>query len=95
MGDTDIFGDMALIAEIHQPRFGLVPIGDRFTMGAATAALACRRFFRFDTVIPCHYATFGLLDATPDAFVAAMAGSGTTVVVPEKGVATLLQSRSN
>jgi L-ascorbate metabolism protein UlaG (beta-lactamase superfamily) len=87
MGDTDIFGDMALIAEIHQPRIGLVPIGDRFTMGAATAALACRRFFRFDTVIPCHYATFGLLDATPDAFVAAMAGSGTTVVVPEKGVA--------
>ena len=85
MGDTDIFGDMALIAEIHQPSIGLVPIGDRFTMGAATAALACRRFFRFDTVIPCHYATFGLLDATPDAFVAAMAGSGTTVVVPRRG----------
>lgn len=88
MGDTDIFGDMALIAEIHQPRIGLVPIGDRFTMGATTAALACRRFFRFDTVIPCHYATFGLLDQTPDAFVAAMAGSGTTVLVPLKGVAT-------
>ncbi len=88
MGDTDIFGDMALIAEIHQPRIGLVPIGDRFTMGATTAALACRRFFRFDTVIPCHYATFGLLDQTPDAFVAAMAGSGTTVLVPQKGVAT-------
>ncbi len=87
MGDTDIFGDMALIAEIHQPRIGLVPIGDRFTMGAKTAALACRRFFAFDTVIPCHYATFGLLDATPDAFVAAMAGAKTKVVVPEKGVA--------
>lgn len=87
MGDTDIFGDMALIAEIYQPRVGLVPIGDRFTMGARTAALACRRFFAFDTVIPCHYATFGLLDATPDAFVAEMAGASTRVLIPEKGVA--------
>lgn len=32
MGDTDIFSDMALIAEIHQPRIAMVPIGDRFTM---------------------------------------------------------------
>jgi len=40
LGDTDIFSDMALIAEIHQPRIAMVPIGDRFTMGAATAAMA-------------------------------------------------------
>ena len=40
MGDTDIFGDMALINEIYAPKVGLVPIGDRFTMGAASAALA-------------------------------------------------------
>ena len=33
MGDTDIFGDMAPIAEIHQPKIAFVPIGDRFTMG--------------------------------------------------------------
>jgi L-ascorbate metabolism protein UlaG (beta-lactamase superfamily) len=32
MGDTDIFSDMALIAEIHVPKIGLVPVGDRFTM---------------------------------------------------------------
>ena len=32
MGDTDIFSDMALIAEIHAPKIGLVPVGDRFTM---------------------------------------------------------------
>src|SRR5690606_22315403 len=61
MGDTDIFGDMALIAELHQPDIGIVPIGDRFTMGGAVAALACQRFFKFRTAIPCHYATFGLL----------------------------------
>ncbi len=87
MGDTDIFGDMALIAELHQPQIGLVPVGDRFTMGAKTAALACRRFFTFSTVIPCHYATFGLLAPSADDFVREMAGSGTKVVVPERGVA--------
>ena len=42
MGDTDIFGDMALIEELHQPKVAMVPIGDRFTMGGAVAALACR-----------------------------------------------------
>ena len=55
MGDTDIFGDMALIEELHQPDIGIVPIGDRLTMGGAVAALACRRYFNFDKAIPCHY----------------------------------------
>ncbi|TSE09313.1 metal-dependent hydrolase, partial [Mesorhizobium intechi] len=31
MGDTDIFSDMALINELHDPKIGIVPIGDRFT----------------------------------------------------------------
>lgn len=87
MGDTDIFGDMALIAELYEPKVGLVPIGDRFTMGARSAALAVRRFFHFETVIPCHYGSFGIIDQTADAFVAALAGGPTKVVVPEKGVA--------
>ena len=75
MGDTDIFSDMALINELHEPKIGIVPIGDRFTMGGAVAALACRRFFNFETVIPCHYATFRMLDQTADKFVAGMEGS--------------------
>ncbi len=87
MGDTDIFGDMALINELHEPDIGIVPIGDRYTMGGAVAALACRRFFRFKTAIPCHYATFGLLDPDASKFVAGMEGSATRVVVPEKGKA--------
>ncbi|MEL6948216.1 MAG: metal-dependent hydrolase [Pseudomonadota bacterium] len=72
MGDTDIFGDMALINELHQPNVGLVPVGDRFTMGGAVAALACKRYFRFETIIPCHFGTFGLLDDTAEAFETAM-----------------------
>ena len=85
MGDTDIFSDMALINELHEPKIGMVPIGDRFTMGARSAALAARRFFRFTDVIPCHSMTFGLLDQTPDAFVAAMRGSGVRVHAPAPG----------
>jgi L-ascorbate metabolism protein UlaG (beta-lactamase superfamily) len=84
-GDTDIFGDMALIAELYQPTIGILPIGDRFTMGAKSAALAARRFFKFTDVVPCHYMTFGLLDQTPDAFVAAMEGSGVAVHAPAPG----------
>jgi L-ascorbate metabolism protein UlaG (beta-lactamase superfamily) len=85
MGDTDIFSDMALINEIYQPKIGIVPIGDRFTMGARLAAMACNRFFDFETVIPCHYATFPLIDPTADAFVDEMKGSKTKVLVPERG----------
>jgi L-ascorbate metabolism protein UlaG (beta-lactamase superfamily) len=72
MGDTDIFSDMALINELHRPEIGIVPIGDRFTMGGAVAALACRRFFSFAKVLPCHYGTFPIIDQTADAFVEAM-----------------------
>lgn len=86
MGDTDIFGDMALINELHQPQIGLVPVGDRFTMGGAVAALACRRFFKFETVIPCHFATFGVLEPDASKFVAGMEGSGVETRLPEVGV---------
>ncbi|MGO4388546.1 metal-dependent hydrolase [Microvirga sp. 2YAF29] len=88
MGDTDIFGDMALIAEIHQPDVVIVPIGDRFTMGPEVAALAIQRFFsNAKAVIPCHYATFPLLVPNADRFVATMEGKGVQVVVPHKTVA--------
>jgi L-ascorbate metabolism protein UlaG (beta-lactamase superfamily) len=87
MGDTDIFSDMGLINELHEPKIGLVPIGDRFTMGGAVAALACRRYFHFETVVPCHYKTFSLLDQTPDKFVRGMEGSGVKVLIPEIGKA--------
>ncbi|MCM2294290.1 metal-dependent hydrolase [Allorhizobium sp. BGMRC 0089] len=85
MGDTDIFSDMALINELHQPEIGIVPIGDRFTMGGAVAALACQRYFNFKTVIPCHYGTFGLLDQTPEKFVKGMEGTKTVVKTPKVG----------
>ncbi|GAA4114741.1 metal-dependent hydrolase [Aminobacter aganoensis] len=87
MGDTDIFSDMALINELHQPAIGLVPVGDRFTMGGAVAALACRRFFKFETVVPCHFGTFPIIDQTAQQFVDGMDGSGVDVVQPKIGMA--------
>jgi len=83
MGDTDIMSDMALIEELHHPEIGIVPIGDRFTMGAKSAALACRKFFNFKTIIPCHYGTFPIIDPDAVAFVAEM--NGHNVVVPQIG----------
>ncbi len=83
MGDTDIFSDMALINELYSPDIGIVPIGDRFTMGARSAALACKKFFNFKTVIPCHYGTFPIIDPDAGKFVAEMEGEN--VIVPDAG----------
>ncbi|GGF79579.1 UPF0173 metal-dependent hydrolase [Rhizobium wenxiniae] len=85
MGDTDIFTDMGLINELHQPDIGIVPVGDRFTMGGAVAALACQRFFDFKHAIPCHYGTFPIIDQTPEKFVKGMEGSRTRVETPTPG----------
>lgn len=86
MGDTDMFAGMGLIAEFHKPDVGIVPIGDRFTMGARSAAFACKKFFNFSMILPSHYGTFpGMLDPNADKFVAEMAGHN--VVVPKVGQA--------
>lgn len=85
MGDTDIFSDMALINELHRPQVGIVPIGDRFTMGGAVAALACRRYFNFEMIIPAHYASFELLDQTADTFLEALEDGRTKTKVPRAG----------
>lgn len=84
MGDTEIFGDMALVQEMFHPDVGCVPIGDRFTMGAKQAALACKKYFKFKTIIPIHYGTFPIIDPDPSKFLAEMEGQN--VVVPEVSV---------
>ena len=85
MGDTDIFSDMALINEIYRPKVGIVPVGDRFTMGGKVAAMACTRFFDFETIIPCHYGTFPIIDETPDAFVASLGTNADKAAVMSPG----------
>lgn len=87
LGDTDIFSDMALIAELHEPKIGLVPIGDRYTMGPKVAALAVKRYLNLDVAIPCHYATFPGLASNADVFVEGLAGTKTKVLTPKPGEA--------
>jgi L-ascorbate metabolism protein UlaG (beta-lactamase superfamily) len=60
-GDTDIMADMAWMGELHNPDIGILSAGGHFTMDMARAAYAARKYFQFQTVIPCHYRTFPLL----------------------------------
>jgi L-ascorbate metabolism protein UlaG (beta-lactamase superfamily) len=88
MGDTDIFSDMALINELYAPDVAMVPMGDRFTMGPKSAALAVKRFFKLKSVFPCHYGSFlPMVEADAGKFLAEMKGHSTQVIVPEKGKA--------
>ena len=87
MGDTDIFSDMSLISEIHEPQIAMVPMGDRFTMSPRTAAMAVKRFFKLKSVIPSHYASFPMVEKDAAKFVEEMKGHTTKVIVPEKGKA--------
>jgi L-ascorbate metabolism protein UlaG (beta-lactamase superfamily) len=86
MGDTEIFSDMGLIAELHEPKVVIVPIGDRFTMGPRSAAYAVRQFFpRVDFVVPCHYGTFPMLTGTVAAFRQELGIGATKLVELESG----------
>lgn len=63
-GDTAVFSDMALIAEIYEPELAFLPIGDLFTMGPKEAAVACR-LVKARKVIPMHFGTFPPLTGRP------------------------------
>jgi L-ascorbate metabolism protein UlaG (beta-lactamase superfamily) len=64
-GDTALFSDMQLIAELYRPELAFLPIGDLFTMDPMQAARACR-FLEIQRVIPIHWGTFPLLTGTPE-----------------------------
>jgi len=64
-GDTALFGDMRLIAELHKPEIAFLPIGDHFTMGPEAAALAAR-MLGVRQVVPMHYGTFPVLTGRPE-----------------------------
>ncbi len=64
-GDTNVFGDMQLIARLYEPDVAVLPIGDHFTMGPKEAALALE-LLGVERCVPCHYGTFPLLHGTPD-----------------------------
>jgi L-ascorbate metabolism protein UlaG (beta-lactamase superfamily) len=63
-GDTAVFGDMKIIADLYKPEIAMIPIGDHFTMGPREAALAIR-LLDVRHVIPMHFGTFPALTGTP------------------------------
>jgi L-ascorbate metabolism protein UlaG (beta-lactamase superfamily) len=63
-GDTQAFGDMALIRDLHRPDLAILPIGGHFTMDPTGAALAAE-LLGVRWVLPIHWGTFPILAGTP------------------------------
>jgi L-ascorbate metabolism protein UlaG (beta-lactamase superfamily) len=80
-GDTNVFSDMALIAELYKPELAFLPIGDLFTMGPREAAVACR-LLGAPTVIPMHFGTFPPLTGRPEQLQALVPGANVEALVP-------------
>ena len=81
-GDTDVFGDMALIAERYKPAVAMLPIGGHFTMDPVGAALAAK-LLKVKTVVPMHFGTFPALTGTPAELRAALKKQGSAIKVTE------------
>lgn len=77
-GDTSVFGDMKLIAELYHPDVAMLPIGGHYTMGPKEAALATR-LLAPSVVLPLHFGTFPPLTGTPKEL-AALVGAGIEVM---------------
>jgi L-ascorbate metabolism protein UlaG (beta-lactamase superfamily) len=77
-GDTDVFGDMALIKELDAPQVAFLSIGDFFTMGPRRAAKAVE-LLGVRTVVPMHFGTFPALHGRPDQL-QELVGSGVQVL---------------
>jgi L-ascorbate metabolism protein UlaG (beta-lactamase superfamily) len=83
-GDTGLFGDMKVIGEIYQPQIAFLPIGDHYTMGPETAAIAAK-WLGVRQVVPMHWGTFPLLAGTPAVLRAQLAGTGIEVLELQPG----------
>ena len=83
-GDTALFGDMKLIGELYRPDIAFLPIGDRFTMGPDTAAMAAR-WLGVKLVVPMHHGTFPALTGTPEQLEDHLAGSSIEVLKLKPG----------
>ncbi len=64
--------------------FAILPIGDNFTMGYEDAVIASD-FVECDTVVACHYDTFGLIKVDHNKVRQAFEGKGKTLYMPTVG----------
>jgi L-ascorbate metabolism protein UlaG (beta-lactamase superfamily) len=63
-GDTSVFGDMKIIAELYKPSLVILPIGGLYTMDPREAAYACK-LLKPKHIVGMHYGTFPVLAGTP------------------------------
>ncbi|HEY4441394.1 MAG TPA: MBL fold metallo-hydrolase [Candidatus Elarobacter sp.] len=94
-GDTDVYGDMALVGQRYRPDLAIVSSGNgAFTMGPEDAALTCK-LMGVSQAIPVHYAHNPLVLQTNagDLFAAAAARvtPSTKVTLLKPGTSTTLQ----
>lgn len=87
-GDTNVFGDMALIRRLYEPDLAVLPIGDHYTMGPREAAVALE-LLGVKRCVPSHWGTFPLLTGTPEAL-RELAPAGVEIVDVEPGGAVAL-----
>ncbi len=84
-GDTNVFSDMRLIAELYRPDAAFIPIGDFYTMGPREANLAAR-LLGCPKVVPMHHGTFPLLAGRPERLKGLLQDlSWVEVLTPEPG----------
>lgn len=81
MGDTGLFGDMALIGSYYKPDVVLIPIGGHFVMSPKDAAYATKEMIKPRFAIPIHYGTTPQLKGTTAEYISAL-GQGQAKVFP-------------
>ena len=85
MGDTGVFGDMRLIADMYRPDLVLIPIGGHFVMNPVDAAMATRDMIRPRYALPIHYGTLPVLRGTPAEYKAALGSAPVQMLAVEPG----------
>jgi L-ascorbate metabolism protein UlaG (beta-lactamase superfamily) len=86
MGDTGVFGDMKLIADMYKPDLILMPIGGgQFVMNPQHAAMVTKEMIKPKAVIPMHYLTNPGLPGTPADYIRALGETSVKVMAINPG----------
>jgi L-ascorbate metabolism protein UlaG (beta-lactamase superfamily) len=82
-GDTALTMDMKLIPMTCPPlKAAFLPVGDNFTMGYEDAVIAAE-FIQCDTIIACHFDTFGFIRIDKEKAIKSFAEKGKQLIFPE------------
>lgn len=83
-GDTGLSMDMLILKDFFEIDLAFLPIGDRYTMGAASAARAAE-WIGAKKAVPIHYGTWPLIPGDPDRF-KALVGDKAAILKPGESI---------